>query len=197
MSLAPLGLLPIRVHGRPPKTPTILGVRPLTAEEVSARAARVEGHAKSTLRRLSSRHRELARRIAAGASVQEAALATGLTPTRVSQLKADPTFMDLVEHVHLEVQGQFMGIHEKLAAVAEEGLDVLAERLEEAPEEFSVGEIITVVKMGADRTGHGPSRQETKNINFNFGDRLDEARRRVKDRPVIEGEVLEVNEVTK
>lgn len=122
--------------------------------------------------------------------MQEAALATGLTPTRVSQLKADPTFMDLVEHVRLEVEGQFMGIHEKLAAVAEEGLDVLAERLEETPEDFTTGELITVVKMGADRTGHGPSRQETKNINFNFGDRLDEARRRAKNRPLIEGEVL-------
>src|SRR5690606_34802439 len=77
----------------------------------------------------------------------------------------------------------YRDMHERLAGVATSALDELQERLEDEPEKISVGQLIEVSKLGADRTGHGPQTSQTNlNINVGLGDRLEAARKRIAER---------------
>ncbi len=174
-----LGLETVRTTGRAAKPlPTVLSVRPLAADEVRARAAREEGVQASPLKRLSSRHRQLARQLAAGATPGEAALAVGLSASRVSILQSDPTFADLVAHYRLEIDAKLNPLFELMTGVAEDAFSIIRDRLEDDPESFENDELMRLGQLTADRTGHAPKRVEEKNINLNFGDRLHEARQR-------------------
>lgn len=127
----------------------------------------------------------MARMLASGATPGQVAMAMGFTTARVWQLKQDPTFCDLVEHYRLEVEATFVGFAQSLAGVAEDAVETLRERLEVDPESFDNSELMAITRMGADRTGHGPSRSENLNVNVNFGDRLEEARKRAKEAQAI------------
>jgi hypothetical protein len=69
--------------------------------------------------------------------------------------------------------------------------------MEDDPDSFSVGELANLSKLGADRTGFGPSKTEEKNINLNFGDKLEAARRRVAEQgsKLIEASVVDAEVV--
>ncbi len=176
-------------QGRPPKQPlpSPLHMRTLESDEVVAHGQTRDGGLTLTpLQRLTSRHRQMARMIAAGATVNEVAMAMGFTTTRVWQLKQDPTFVELIAHYQLEIDAKFVGFAESLGGLAEDAVEELRERLEVEPSGFDNNELMAITRMGADRTGHGPSRSENLNVNVNFGDRLEEARRRARAAPTLE-----------
>jgi hypothetical protein len=139
--------------------------------------------------------------VAAGATNTEVAIAVGLTPARVVQLKNDPTFKDLVETLRLglsaEAKVTIASTLDKLSVVGNTALDILQDRMEDDPDSFSVGELANLSKLGADRTGFGPSKTEEKNINLNFGDKLEAARRRVAEQgsKLIEASVVDAEVV--
>lgn len=170
---------PVRTTGRASlPLPGVLSERHLVSGEVEALTAREAGVKAPPLVRVTSRHRQLARLIAGGAGTTAAANATGLTASRVSILLADPTFRDLVAHAKTELDSAHTGFDKTLAGLGEDAAEALRDRFEEDPERFSNDELIRIVEKTADRTGFGPKRVEEKNVNVNFGDRLDAARRR-------------------
>ena len=119
----------------------------------------------------------------------------GYDPSRVSILKSDPAFTELVAFYRKGQEEQYYGIHEKLAGVAGDALDELQERLEEKPKDFSVGQLMDLSKMGADRTGHGPSSSTTIDVKHGLAEKLDAARKRVerlRDEPI----ELEAKDIT-
>lgn len=182
----------IRTTGRAARLPEALNVRALSATEVDAHSAREVGEKVPPLKRLSSRHRHLARLIACGRTTSEAALATGLTASRVSILRSDPTFCELVAHFQHERDELFESFEKQMAGLAEDVVAELRTRIEENADQFDNGELERLLSRLADRTGHAPKRVEEKNINFNIGQRLDEARRRVEALPakIIDGELV-------
>lgn len=181
----------LRVRGRAARLPAVLGVRALELDEVAAHTAREAGTKPSALVRLSSRHRQLARLIASGVSTTAAALAVGLTVSRVSSLKSDKNFIDLVEHCKVAQDLAYQSYHEQLAGLSEDAVAELRERVETEPESFENGELLDIIRTTADRTGYAPKRVEEKNINVNFGDRLDEARKRALEGALITSVVEE------
>ena len=186
----PLGLDSLRTKGRPRYTPVVLSVRSLSWEEVEARAARTEGKTVEPLQRLSARHRHVARMVAQGAAISEVAIATGLTPARVSQLKNDPTFRDHVSHIQAEQEAACLGFVELAGGVVEGALVELSERIESEPKEFDSTELVSIVTRLGDRIGHAPKRVEEKTVNVNIGARLDQARQR--HQKAIEAHVIDV-----
>lgn len=174
------------------RMPTVLGMRSLSVEEVESLTTREAGIKARPLARLTNRHRQLARLIAVGTSPSVAAHSVGLTASHVSILQADVTFQELVGIMKNEQDAAFLGFTERMAGLAEDSVDTLRGRLEEEPDQFTNPELIDLVKTLADRTGHAPKRVEEKNVNINFGDRLDAARQRVKREAladlIIEGE---------
>lgn len=142
--------------------------------------------------RLSTRHHQLARSLAEGMSSGDAAIECGYTGARVSILLADPTFVELVTHYKRVVDSAYMDLQKRLASIAVDAAAVLEDRLETDPERFENVELMKIVALGADRTGHGPSSTQNHNHTVGFAARLDAARARIAQRDsVIEAEVVE------
>lgn len=144
-----------------------------------------KGSAAPALKRLSERHHALARNLASGMAPSEAAVVCGYSLSRVSILQDDPAFHELLAFYRSDVQAQYRDLHTRLSGIAADALDVLQERLEDTPENLSVGQLIELSKMGADRTGFGPQTSQTNlNVNIDLASRLEAARKRVKERTI-------------
>lgn len=142
--------------------------------------------------RLRDRHHAIARYLAQGLKEGEVAAITGYCLSRISVLKADPTFQNLVKHyqeVENSAQGEFI---ERATLASLTALAELQERLEEAPESFSTGDLLEVTKVTADRTGHAPvTKSVSINATIGMGDRLEQARQRSKAARVIDVQPVE------
>lgn len=135
----------------------------------------------SHVKRLTQRHHHLARCLAKGFRNYEAAAATGYAPVTISILKSDPAFMELVE-AYKEKDDLVLGeLHERLAGLAVDAQDLIRDRMENDPDSISIGQLLAMVELAADRTGHGPSSTTNSNINVGIAERLEAARKRVLD----------------
>lgn len=192
-----LGLEILRTIGRAEKDLEPEVVRYLDQDDIEALSAE-RGVQKprnlSTLKRLSERHRNLARLIAAGKEDWEVSAITGYTVSHISILKSDPAMKNLIAHYSEELDIVYTQVNEKLAQVAGTSLDVIQDRLED-PEivaEMSVGQLIELAKLGADRTGNGPTTKSEVNVQVNIADRLEAARKRALNAKLIEAKAIEV-----
>ena len=150
---------------------------------------------RTPLKRLRDRHHALARALASGMPHGEAALTVGLTPGTVSALLADPSFKELLTFYRADTARVYRNMHEGLAGVARDAVEIIAERLEEAPEKLTVSQLLEIAKMGADRTGHGPKSSQDVNVTIGLADRMAAARDRavaMRQSRLIEGEVTDV-----
>lgn len=136
------------------------------------------------LKRLSQRHHSLARNLAAGMPVGEAAIICGYDISRVSILQGDPTFQELLKFYSLQVDAQYANLHESLAALSVDAAETLRDRLENNPDDLSTGALIDIVKMSADRTGMGPQTKSEVSVVVGMADRLRLARERVAARQI-------------
>lgn len=152
--------------------------RPLTAEEIDLPAAPSEAPA---LKRLSERHKRMARMLAQGMTPTQVCHATGILPPRLSVLQRDPSFSALVDFYAKQADEIFVETTERLAEVSGAALDEIMDRLEVQPEQLKMGELLDIAKLGLDRTGHAPaSSQQSANLTINIGQRLDSAWERMK-----------------
>lgn len=172
-------------RGRPalPTQPVV--VRELRREDFellqSARGVEAKPIAK-----LRARHHTLARLLAQGTSVPDCQAITGYAQSRISILQGDPTFQELVRFYEGQVMEAYLDTHAKLGELTSDALDLIRERIEDEPDSVTMAQAIELVKLGADRTGHGPSSTQNTNINVNFAARLEEARKRVERMRTIE-----------
>ncbi len=148
----------------------------------------------SPLKRLSERHRNLARYIASGMEPSEVSAVSGYTNERINQLLKDQCFKNLVEFYSKERDIVFQSVQEQLAGMAKDAVEELQERLETDPESLSASVLIEMSKMGLDRTGHGPQSNQNVNVNVNLADRLSAARQRIQDAKVINAVAEEVTD---
>lgn len=151
-----------------------------------------------TVRRLSARHHRLAKLLATGHSTEQAAFVAGYQPNSVSSLKSDPSFQRLIAHYERVDNEVFEATRHRLADLADESLAILQDRLETAPEEMKTKELIEIAKLGADRSGHGPTSTVKSEITLDYGDKMAAARRRIdlkrkaeQEGAVIEGKIID------
>lgn len=175
----------IHLGGRAPKAVSAEVLRELTESDLALLAT--ERHIQpSHVKRLSDRHHALARCIATGMADTEAGLCTGYTASRISVLRGDPAFEELVAFYRADKGGLVHDLADKMASIAKDTADILHDRLSDEPEKFSTGELQEQLKILADRTGHGPSSKTTVNVNLNLGDRLKSARERAATAPLLQ-----------
>ena len=196
-----LGLETISTKGRAAKAAPPVSSRVVPAEEVASSLTRERGIEAAPLKRLSARHRRLAELLAMGQTPGQAAVLVGYSPSRVSILLADETFKDLVERFRIDLEEGVLteakNLASKLSDISLEAADEILERLENDPDSFDHKDLKALLELSADRTGHGPKRTEEKNVNVNFGARLEEARKRAlaaQNANTIEGELVEAAE---
>lgn len=160
-------------------------VRELTAADLELLRGE-RGIQPKPIERLRDRHHSMARLIAEGKKIGEVAAITGMTISRLSILQGDPTFAELVVFYRREVNAQYAELHEQLAGISLDAAIILRERYEDDPDQFSAKDLMALLALGADRTGHGPQSSQVVNLNVNLASRLEAARKRVADRKMID-----------
>lgn len=193
MSVADLSISP-RTRGRAPRSVAVDFVRELGQADLALLASE-RGVKAPELKRLRDRHHALARCLATGMSPAEASAVTGYDVSRISILRADPTFKELMAHYAEMKETAFADFQERAAIASIVALDLVVERMEDTPDDISTNQALEIVKTLADRTGHSPvQRVQNTNVNIDLGGRLAAARQRMQaarsDPSVIEGEVV-------
>jgi len=106
----------------------------------------------SQLKRLSDRHHSLARLLASGTPDDECAAIVGYTQSRVSVLKADPSFQELLSLYRKEVKTEFATSLEHMAGLSRDAILELRDRMEEEPGKFTNNELRALATELSDRT---------------------------------------------
>lgn len=130
------------------------------------------------VKKLRDRHHALARMLAEGMDEGTCAIALRYDSSRVSVLKGDPAFQELVRHYRNLVNDEFLDMQKKLASLGVDAADILQERMEETPDEISTPQLMQLLTIAADRTGNGPSSKTEVNVKVGIADRLAKARER-------------------
>lgn len=168
----------------PPLEPEL--VRELVPADLDLLEARPTKIKSSHLKRISERHHALARNLASGMGTGEAAHMVGLSITHVSILKNDPAFKELIEFYREKVDAKYAAVHEQLAGMSLDATLIIRERMEQDPDKIPISVLSQLVQLGADRTGNGPSSKTTVDVNINLANRLEQARKRVAERKLID-----------
>lgn len=181
-----LGLDILKFNGRiaEPLVPVV--VRALTNEDLILLTVE-RGEQKSIiLKKLTSRHHALARALASGMKDWEAAAVTGYDASRISILKSDPSFKELVEFYKDSKDQEFKVVHAQMANLSKDVIESLHDDLDSG--ELSVGHKIEIAKLTLDRTGNGPATTSTHNHNHtvDVASRMTSARKRIEDRKFID-----------
>lgn len=174
-----LGLSPSPRAGRQAAQVTVEYERELTPVDLAQPAVRPQKA--SSIKSLRDGHHALARVLATGSSEAEASLVTGYSGSRISILKADPQFQELLEFYRSQSTEVVADLRARMASMGLDALAELRERLEENPDDFSSALLKDIVKEMADRTGHAPQRGPTSvtQVNVQLGERMARARERV------------------
>lgn len=183
--------LDIRLSGRAQKPLVATQVAELTERDLVLLDAE-RGIKPPPLKRLTERHHALARLLAQGTPPGEAQIIVGLTASRVSILKADPAFKELIDFYAKQVSETYYDMHKSMAGLGLDAVQVLREKLEDEPDEFTPGQLLEIVKVTADRTGYGPKTTQDVNVNVGLADKLEAARARIKARQLIDLTATEV-----
>lgn len=168
----------IHLGGRATKALSAEVLRELTASDLALLATE-RGVQPTAVQRITDRHHALARCLASGMSATEAGLVTGYTGSRISILRGDPAFEELIAFYREDRAAEVQDLQQKFTSLAKDATTEIQERLELDPASFNVDALLDVVKLAADRSGNGPQSKTTNvNVNVNLGDRMKAARER-------------------
>lgn len=196
MDVSELTLAP-RIKGRAAVPISTELVRELAPADFALLASERGSAETRPIAKLRDRHHALARCLAQGMKNNEAAAITGYDPSRISILKADPTFRELVEQYSRVEDSVMADFTDRATTLSLSAMNEIQDRLEDDPETFSVPTLLEVAKFAADRTGHAPiSKNVNVNVNAGLGDRLAQARKRLAIASAASGiEVVGVDDV--
>lgn len=147
-----------RLQGAMPKSSHVAYERDLTEADMAALAL-PRGTQPASLRRIHASHHSLARCLATGMKHTQAALVTGYSTGRISQLVGDPAFTALVEDYRREAKSVFADLAERMTEISLDAIEMLQERMHDAPEALTIPMLMDIIKSFADRTGHGPGQE--------------------------------------
>lgn len=158
---------------------------PLTAEDVAVAKAHVEsgaviGVVNPDLKALRNTHHRLAQLLAMGMDEVKAGVLCNYTASRVSILKSDPAFSELLAYYKSEVDAEFADFVTTAKELSLDFLGLLQQQLDETPEKFTPGMALEAIRTLADRSGNAPvARSVNVSVNTNLGERMAAARQRV------------------
>ena len=176
--------------GRPASKPNITNVRALEASDL---ASYKPDQKTNRVLKIRESHHRVARLMAIGLRNFEIAERTGYSEIRISHFRKDPAFMDLVS-TYSKVEDEAFEknrdvYYETVISNRQLAANEINDRLQEAPDEFTVAQLVAIHSDAADRTGY-PKRTVATNINLDFAARLDRAVERTNRVRQIEGEVV-------
>lgn len=158
--------------------------REVTPEDIHLLETTIKGCQPAPVKRLHARHHQAARMIALGNTYAQVAIATNYTPTVLSNLmRADPLFQALVEEYKSNLDQTFRDVQRDMLALGADAIEEIRVRLEEAPEEISTSQLLSIATAMADRTGNGPPTAKAgASVTVNIAARLEAARKNVAEK---------------
>ena len=111
-----------------------------------------QGITTTPLAKLRHTHHMLARLIAEGRPGVECSAITGYSQSRISILKHDPAFEELVEYYKGQAEAKYLDVHERLAGLGIDTIEELQDRLASEPEKFSARELMELAELTLDRS---------------------------------------------
>ena len=179
-----LGLLQVPpARGRKPASIASSFLRDLAPEDILDLSGEICWESETpSIQKLKHSHHNLARLMAQGLPGSELSLITGFSPSRISILKHDPAFAELVVYYAEQVEEVFVNVHERLATVGMDALQELQDRLETEGESFSTKELLDTIGVTLDRGGYGPKSIVQHNIGGGLYDILDIIKKEVDSR---------------
>lgn len=172
-----VGKLGLRLTGRAKKDVTAMVVGDIELDDLNTLQTE-RGTKPPKIAKLRDRHHALARALAAGMGEGEAAILCRYSGSRVSILKNDPAFMELVAFYRKATDEKFYDMAERMAGLGSDAIDELTDRLEENSEDFTTSQLVDIATRMADRTGHGVSTKTDVNVKVGISQRLADARER-------------------
>ena len=172
--------LGLRTTGRATKPLMIGDVRDLELGDIQSLQSE-RGVQPQPIKKLRQRHHTLAKLLAEGTPDGEAALVCGYVASHVSILKSDPSFKDLLKFYAQRADAEYIELNKKIAMLGEDAVDEITSRLEETPDDISVGQLLEISKMALDRSGHGPQSSTNVNVNIGLAEKLQLGRQRALD----------------
>ena len=147
----------------------------------------------STLR---TGHQQLAQLLASGVNDLDASMITGRTVSSIRTLRVDPAFKELLAYYAEQQEQHKFDAYGRLVTLGGTAMDVLQERLEEAPDRFTNNELRQIVESTMDRSAapakgdprQGQGQQAGLNVHINFVPARNGA--------IIEGEATDVLTIT-
>lgn len=109
-----------------------------------------------TIAKLRGIHHEIAQLLAQGLSETEVSAITSYSLSRISILKRDPSFKDLVAFYQKQKTEQFTDVQKRLATLSLDAIGEIQERLAEKPDSISTSQLIELSKVTLDRAGYSP-----------------------------------------
>jgi hypothetical protein len=132
--------------------------RDVVASDIAALASARPLEQVQPVGQLRHQHHLLARLLAEGKQLTEAAEITGYSVTYISRLKTqDSSFKDLIQYYKEQVQEIFISVHERLKGLGLNTIEELQERLALEPEGWSKRELMELAALCLDRSGFGPT----------------------------------------
>lgn len=176
--------------GRPAIHPRIDGVRELSHQDI----ATLEHGRAPAAKGLRDSHHRLARMIALGLRNEELLEASGYSNGRISVLKADPAFQDLIAHYRMMVNEGFTEAADEYYRTVSANRTISARRINDKladdDEDIPLRTLLAIHSDAADRTGY-PKRSVAVNVSVDFAAKLEKAVQRSKTVRQIEEKALE------
>ncbi len=128
-------------------------MRPLGEEDLPTLLNRpAVGSMTPHITKIRETHHHLARLLSEGRKDVEVCAITGYSQSRISILKHDPSFVELLAYYSGQQAKAHQNVHERLARVGTVALEVIEERLLDAPESFSHRDLLAVTETTLDRS---------------------------------------------
>lgn len=166
-------------RGKIAREPTVIEARALTRDDLALIPQAREASDVNRVAKLRDPHHRLARFLAAGLRMGEAAEKAGYSYNRAATLQKDPAFVELVAVYRGKITESFVEsadtYHELLFSNMVKAERMLAEKIEAAEEEgefLPTRDLIAISRDAADRTGYG-KRQTNLNVNVDFAAKLE------------------------
>ena len=132
-----------------------------------------------SLAKLRQIHHEIARLLASGLSETEVAGVVGYSLSRISILKADPSFKELLAYYSKRQEEVFIDVRKRLAVLGMDAVAELQDRLDYKSDSLTNTQLIEITKASLDRAGFNPV-NKTENVQVLLtGDELAKLKERI------------------
>jgi hypothetical protein len=131
------------------------------------------------IKKLRERHHALAKCLAQGMKDGDAGLICGYSASRVSILKADTAFNELILFYQNSSAERFIDAKIALQELGMDALEDIREKMEDEENELPLGDLLAIAKLTLDRSGFGPSTKTTVDVKIGLAERMAQAQDRL------------------